>query len=63
MFELFRKGEWLTKEMSNYDNNLVGITTVYHNTLALQNSVRRRHLASLQWVQYATEPRAKKYSY
>jgi hypothetical protein len=36
-FELFRKGEWLTKEMSNYDNNLVGMTTVYHNTLALQN--------------------------
>jgi hypothetical protein len=36
-FELYRKGEWLTKEMSNYDNNLVGLTTVYHNTLALQN--------------------------
>jgi hypothetical protein len=36
-FELFRKGEFLTKEMSNYDNNLVGMTTVYHNTLALQN--------------------------
>jgi hypothetical protein len=27
-FELFRKGEWLTKTMSNYDNNLVGMTTV-----------------------------------
>ncbi len=36
-FELFRNGEWLTKEMSNYDNNAVGLTTVYHNTLALQN--------------------------
>jgi hypothetical protein len=36
-FELYRKGEWLTKEMSNYDNNAVGLTTVYHNTLALQN--------------------------
>ena len=36
-FEFFRKGEWLTKEMSNYDNNLVGLTTAYHNTLALQN--------------------------
>jgi hypothetical protein len=36
-FELYRKGEWLTKEMSNYDNNLVGMTTVYHNALALQN--------------------------
>jgi len=36
-FEFLRNGEWLTKEMSNYDNNLVGMTTVYHNTLALQN--------------------------
>ncbi len=36
-FELFRNGEWLTKEMSNYDNNCLGMTTVYHNTLALQN--------------------------
>lgn len=32
-FEFYRKGEWLTKEMSNYDNN----AAVYHNTLALQN--------------------------
>ena len=23
-FEMYRKGEWLTKEMSNYDNNGVG---------------------------------------
>lgn len=36
-FELFRNGEWLTKEMSNYDNNAVGLTTYYHNTLALEN--------------------------
>ncbi len=36
-FELYRNGEWLTKEMSNYDNNAVGLTTVYHNTLAIQN--------------------------
>jgi hypothetical protein len=36
-FELFRNGEWLTKEMSNYDNNAQGLTTLYHNTLALQN--------------------------
>ena len=36
-FELFRQGEWLTKEMSNYDANAQGLTTVYHNTLALQN--------------------------
>ncbi len=37
-FEMFRKGEWLTKEMSNYDNNLVGMTTYYHNSLALKNT-------------------------
>jgi len=37
-FEMYRKGEWLTKEMSNYDNNLVGNTTYYHNTLALKNT-------------------------
>lgn len=36
-FEFLRKGEWLTKEMSNYDNNCLGMTTMYHNTLALQN--------------------------
>jgi len=37
-FELFRNGEWLTKELSNYDNNGVGMTTYYHNTLGLQNA-------------------------
>jgi hypothetical protein len=36
-FELYRKGEWLTKEMSNYDNNGQGQTVIYHNTLGLQN--------------------------
>ena len=37
-FELYRKGEWLTKELSNYDNNGVGMTVYYHNTLGLQNT-------------------------
>lgn len=38
-FELFRKGEWLTKEMSNYDNSRGGYgeTTTYHNTLDIEN--------------------------
>jgi hypothetical protein len=38
-FELFRNGEWLTKEMSNYDNGGGGngATVTYHNTLGLQN--------------------------
>jgi hypothetical protein len=50
MFELYRKGEWLTKEMSNYDNNAVGLTTVYHNTLALQNW-SAAGTPSLQWYE------------
>ena len=38
-FEFFRKGEWLTKEMSNYDGGGIGNgqTVTYHNTLGLQN--------------------------
>jgi hypothetical protein len=53
-FELFRKGEWLTKEMSSYDNNGVGITTVYHNTLALQNvcECSGGMPSNLQWFEH-----------
>jgi len=53
-FELYRKGEWLTKEMSNYDNNGVGITTMYHNTLALENSCTCPGGApsNLQWYEH-----------
>ena len=36
-FEFFRQGEWLTKEMSNYDDNLVGVTPYYLNSLCLKN--------------------------
>ncbi len=38
-FGFFRNGEWLTKEMSNYDNggNGNGSTVTYHNSLGLQN--------------------------
>ncbi|MCW3097155.1 MAG: hypothetical protein JWL77_2773 [Chthonomonadaceae bacterium] len=49
-FELYRKGEWLTKEMSNYDNNAVGLTTTYHNTLALQNWCANG-TPNLQWYE------------
>jgi hypothetical protein len=49
-FELYRKGEWLTKEMSNYDNNALGMTTVYHNTLALQNWCANG-TPNLQWYE------------
>ena len=51
MFELLRKGEWLTKEMSNYDNNALGMTTVYHNTLALQNTCVNGKPTNLQWYE------------
>jgi len=39
MFGLYRRGEWLTKPMSNYDNggNGIGATTTYLNSLAIQN--------------------------
>jgi hypothetical protein len=36
-FEFYRNGEWLTKEVCNYDNNLNGQSSMWHNTLALQN--------------------------
>lgn len=49
-FEFYRKGEWLTKEMSNYDSNSVGLTTTYHNTLALQNW-SQNGTPSLNWFE------------
>lgn len=36
-FELYRGGEWLTKEHSNYDVILRGQTTDYHNTMSIEN--------------------------
>ncbi len=36
-FELWRNGEWLTKELGNYDNYGNGQSTLWHNTLALKN--------------------------
>ena len=36
-FELWRKGEWLTKEFSNYDSDGNGQSSIWHNTLALKN--------------------------
>lgn len=36
-FELYRKGEWLTKQLDNYDDNLNGQSSMWHNTLSLQN--------------------------
>jgi hypothetical protein len=50
-FEFYRNGEWLTKEMSNYDNNCLGMTTMYHNTLALQNW-SPNGTPDLNWYEY-----------
>lgn len=44
-FELYRNGEWLTKEHTNYDNWGIGQTSDYHNTLSLENDVP----ASIVW--------------
>jgi len=35
--ELYRKGEWLTKEWSNYDDDLYGQTPAYRNSLLVKN--------------------------
>ncbi|MCX6951966.1 MAG: putative Ig domain-containing protein [Verrucomicrobia bacterium] len=37
LFELYRKGEWLTKELSNYDNDDNGQSSIWKNSLALKN--------------------------
>ena len=50
-FEFFRRGEWLTKGVANYDNNLNGITTDYHNTLSLQNWCANGVPHNLDWDQ------------
>ncbi len=48
-FEFFRKGEWLTKGLANYDNNSIGQSSAYHNTLTLQNWCPGGTPASLQF--------------
>ena len=36
-FEYYRDGEWLTKQLDNYDDNLNGQSSMWHNMLSLQN--------------------------
>jgi hypothetical protein len=48
-FEFYRKGEWLTKGLANYDNNIFGLTTDFHNTLSLQNWCLAGTPANLGW--------------
>jgi hypothetical protein len=51
MFSLSRKGEWLTKQISNYDSNGFGQSSFFHNTLALQNTCQcpSGQPTNLQW--------------
>ena len=55
-FELYRKGEWLTKERSGYANDLAVMTSEFHNTLGLQNAVAggADKPTTLQWFEAAT---------
>jgi hypothetical protein len=48
-FEFYRKGEWLTKGVANYDNNSYGLTTDFHNTLSLKNWCANGTPANLGW--------------
>lgn len=48
-FEFYRNGEWLTKGVANYDNNIVGLTTDYHNTLSLKNWCAAGTPTTLGW--------------
>ena len=50
-FEFYRNGEWLTKEMSNYDTNGLGQTTYFHNALGLKNWCPNG-TPKLEWFEY-----------
>jgi hypothetical protein len=52
-FQLWRKGEWLTKERTGYSNDGIFATSDYHNTLAIQNDTP----ANLQWYEGQTSAR------
>ena len=46
-FELYRRGEWLTKEVSNYDSIGNGQTSAYHNALTAKNTCQHGTPANL----------------
>lgn len=58
-FELYRKGEWLTKERSGYSADGVGYTSEFHNTLGLQNNVP----AQISWFEPACVQRGGQWTY
>ncbi|HEV8268688.1 MAG TPA: hypothetical protein VGR00_10655 [Thermoanaerobaculia bacterium] len=49
-FELYRKGEWLTKEWTGYANDFLCATPTYANSFSIQNAVP----SDLQWFEGAT---------
>lgn len=51
MIQFFRKGEFLTKELTGYDNAGYGQASWLHNTLALQNYCAAGIPANLQWYE------------
>jgi hypothetical protein len=54
--ELYRKGEWLTKERSGYGDDFAAATSEFHNTLGIQNAVKSGadKPKGLQWFEGAT---------
>ncbi len=48
-FEFYRKGEWLTKGLANYDVGENGASSFMHNTLSLQNWCANGVPTDLQW--------------
>ncbi len=50
LFEMYRNGEPLTKDLSNYDSYGVGQSSLWHNTLCLQNWCVNGQ-PSLQWYE------------
>jgi hypothetical protein len=52
-FEFYRRGEWLTKELSGYDNGGPAVgSSEYHNTLALQNSQPDRPIGDYRYEEW-----------
>ena len=49
-FEFYRRGEWLTKGVANYDNNENGQSSDFHNTLTLQNWCTNGTPTGLDWA-------------
>ena len=49
-FEFYRKGEWLTKEASNYSQTEAGQASLWHNTLSLQNWCSAGTPPGLDWA-------------